>query len=71
MAENGWVSYYEVDDALASMSPWISWAWFADIGKMQNGLDLGGVADFSREWEYAEEISGQVRLSSSDVLRFF
>jgi len=71
MAENGWVSYYEVRDALADMISRISGAWFADIDEIERHLELGGVADFPREWKYADEISGQVRLSSSDVLRFF
>ena len=71
MAENGWVSYYEVEDALADMNSKISGAWFADLDEMESHLELGGVADFLREWKYADEISGQVRLSSSDVLRFF
>lgn len=34
MAENGWVRYYEVDDALADMSSQISGAWVADIDEM-------------------------------------
>jgi hypothetical protein len=71
MAENGWVSSYEVSDALADMSPLYFRTWFADINEMESRLELGGVADFSRKWEYADEISGRVRLSSSDVLRFF
>ncbi|WP_372922417.1 hypothetical protein [Roseovarius sp.] len=71
MAENGWVSYYEVCDALADMSSRISRTWFADIYEMEGRLELGGVADFRREWKYADEISGQIRLSSSDALQYF
>lgn len=71
MAENGWVSYYEVRDALADLNPDISGAWFADIDEMEGRLELGGLADFRREWKYVDEISGQTRLSSSDVLQYF
>lgn len=71
MAKNGWVRNYEVHDALEDMISWKSWPWFANIEEMEGHLELGGVADFRREWKYAEEISGQMRLSSSDVLQYF
>lgn len=71
MAENGWVNYHEVRDAIADMISRISGAWFADIDEMEGRLGLGGLADFRREWKYADEISGSMRVSSSDVLQYF
>lgn len=71
MAENGWVSYYEVSDAIDDMSSQLSRAWFSDIEVMEGYLELGGIPDFPREWKYADEISGRQRLSSSDVLQYF
>ena len=71
IADAGWLYLYEIEDITSSLEFRFGWTWLAGTSRLLKRIGIEDQYSFPAEWKCADDIIGDSKYSSSDVLRYF